>query len=141
MAPNSSPATEKRRDAATNGGISATTTLIAAPAIVRAQSAALKVGVLLPKADPPTHDAADALAVEPRQEDAVPFPQVELGHLRGRHPFERALGAVDELALGGRRRVDEHDPVLKDVIMSTAVQHGPGTNVIVDALNKVGKNE
>ena len=31
--------------------------------IVGAQSAKLKVGVLLPKADPQTHDAADALAI------------------------------------------------------------------------------
>lgn len=36
--------------------------------------------------------------------------------------------------------LNRHSPVLRDVVFSTAVQHGAGTDVVQNAIRKVGKN-
>lgn len=36
--------------------------------------------------------------------------------------------------------ISKYSPALREVIFSTAVQHGPNNNIIVRAINKVGKN-
>ena len=52
-----------RRTLLTGAAIGATQ-IVAAPFIITARAEeAIKIGVLLPKSDPRTHDAADALAV------------------------------------------------------------------------------
>ncbi len=69
------------------------------------------------------------------QKDPQGFEQAQHDYIAKTH-FEPQIQKLAQAGL----QIDKVSPVLENVIWSTAVQHGPNNDIIIKALNSLGKN-
>lgn len=67
-------------------------------------------------------------------EDQQGFAEAQTNYITKTHVDPQ----LDKL-LGAGLKVDQYSPALKEVILSTAVQHGPATDVVLKAAKRLGK--